>query len=64
MPLIVWRWSVFQLQVVGVKRTVGKRNLIVISVVEGFGQRVRGAELIMMREAFLDDLTTARRTLS
>ena len=36
MPLIVWRRAVFQLQIAGVKRTVGKRNLIVVSVVEGF----------------------------
>ncbi len=53
MPLIVWRWSIFQLQIVGIDWTIGEWNLIVVRVVECFGERVRSAKLIAIaRNAF------------
>ena len=39
-------------------RTIGERNLIVVSVVERFRKRVRGAELIAMREALFEHSTS------
>ena len=54
-----WRWSFgvgpySSLQVIRVDRAVGERDLIVVGVVEGFRQRVGRAQLIAVREAFLD----------
>src|SRR5687768_13467655 len=54
MALIVWRWPILQLQVVRIQWPIGKRNLIVVRVIESFRERVRSAQLIPGRESFLE----------
>src|ERR1041384_6063153 len=54
MALIVRRWPILQLQVVRVQRTIRKRDLIVVRVIERLRQRIRSTQLIPGGKSFLE----------
>src|SRR5262249_54753904 len=47
MALVVWRGSIFKLQIQRIEGAVGERYLIVVRKVECFGKRIRRAQLIV-----------------